>query len=119
MEEQAGPKELLVIVAREHASRLIEQIRNRHTVTQVVSPRVLVVAASGSAAPELAAISGVSVVVPGERPREIPGDLDETERLFVDAWITRMTELRSKKRAGEGLSWDAPGFVPPDRPEKE
>ena len=119
MEQQAGPRELLVIVAREHAPGLIERIRNRHAVTQVVSPRVLVVEASRSAAAGLAAISGVSVVVPGERPREVPGDLDETERVFVEAWITRMTELQSKKRAGEGLSWDAPGFIPPDRPEKE
>ncbi len=116
MEDQARPQELLIIVAREHAPKLIEQIRNNHPVTQVGSPRVLVVEAGESAAGALRAMSGLRVVVPGERPPEALEDLDEAERLFVEAWITRMTELRSKKRVGEGLSWDAPGFVPPDRP---
>jgi hypothetical protein len=40
-------------------------------------------------------------------------DLDEGARLFVRAWQER--PLRKAERRGEGLSWDAPGFEPPDR----
>lgn len=43
-------------------------------------------------------------------------DLDEGARLFVAAWRER--PLSKPDRVGEGLSWDAPGFEPPDRPSR-
>ena len=41
-------------------------------------------------------------------------ELDEGAQLFVRAWRER--PLSKPDRRGEGLSWDAPGFEPPDRP---
>jgi hypothetical protein len=41
-------------------------------------------------------------------------DLDEGARLFVRSWRER--PLQKPDRPGDGLSWDHPGFQPPDRP---
>jgi hypothetical protein len=41
-------------------------------------------------------------------------ELDEGARLFVRSWRER--PLEKPDRPGEGLSWDHPGFQPPDRP---
>ena len=49
------------------------------------------------------------------RDDEIPSDLSEGERLFAAGW---QQSKRPKTRRGEGLSWDAPGFEPPDDPKK-
>lgn len=116
MEGQTEQQEVLVIVAREHAPGLVAQLRRKYSVTQVVSPRVFVVGGGMDMVGALRSVSGLRVLVPGERPCEPLEDLGKAERLFVEAWITRKAELRPKKRVGEGLSWDAPGFVPPDRP---
>ncbi len=41
-------------------------------------------------------------------------DLDQAGRGFVAAWHARTADKPG--RTGEGLSWDAPGHQPPDRP---
>jgi hypothetical protein len=41
-------------------------------------------------------------------------ELDEASQLFVSAWKQR--RLAKPDRIGDGQSWDAPGFEPPDRP---
>jgi hypothetical protein len=42
------------------------------------------------------------------------GELDIGTRLFVDGWRSRADD--KPDRPGDGLSWDSPGFEPPDRP---
>jgi hypothetical protein len=42
------------------------------------------------------------------------GELDVGARLFVDGWRARADD--KPDRPGDGLSWDSPGFEPPDRP---
>jgi hypothetical protein len=51
--------------------------------------------------------------VSDDPPPRLPPDLTQSERLFVAAWEARR---QPKSRVGEGLSWDAPGFLPPDSP---
>lgn len=92
-------------------------LRAAARVTQVMSDRVVLVQAEG---PELVAtlraVPGVALVLTEPEAEPSVDDavgLDEKERLFVAAWRAR---ARPKQRPGEGLDWDAPGFLPPDRP---
>lgn len=62
------------------------------------------------ARPHLSA--GIAVYASAPPPAVMAG-LSAAEQLFVAGWIARTTP---KVRPGEGLSWDAPGFVPPDVP---
>lgn len=86
-----------------------------YRVTQQVSGRVVIVQAA--AKEELRALEGVRAVLePGEvLADEIRGELTPSEALFVDAYAQRG---RPKVRPGDGLSWDAEGFLPPDPPKK-
>ena len=82
--------------------------------------RVLVVQADASALDELAGCSRYALArhADGRIERrgdgEVLDDLDAGERLFVEGWIARPTD--KSNRVGEGLSWDSPGFEPPDLP---
>ena len=85
---------------------------------QKVSPRVVIVEPAGDATKEeLQTMTGVKAVLePGERlGADLRGTLTDTEALFVDAFAQR---ARHKERPGEGLDWDAEGFLPPDPPLK-
>ena len=108
--------ELLVILGGERAAEALNQLRNSYRVTQSASPRVVVIEAGPGEAGRLRAIPGVKVVTAGELPSEGMEGLDDGEALFVEAWVSRINELPLKQRPGEGLPWDAPGFIPPDPP---
>jgi hypothetical protein len=104
-------EEALVVVAdTRDADDIWDQLRRQVRVTQALLPRLALVALDEAAAAALAEVPGITV----HRARP-PGmaDLREDEKLFVAAWVTR---LRSKDRPGDGLSWDAPGYHPPDMP---
>lgn len=57
--------------------------------------------------------------VPGTRwytgivPPDVLLRLSPAARLFIAAWRDRQV---AKERPGQGLPWDAPGHLPPDRP---
>jgi len=107
-----GNGEYLVILHRQSAP---EALPVRFRVTQVVSPRVVVVQTSPGEPPPSASLPGVLAVTDGELNPEVTETLDETEALFVAAWTSRMTGP-PKQRRGDGLSWGASGFLPPDPP---
>lgn len=89
-----------------------------YRVTQRVSPRVMIVeTAPGVTTQDLQRIDGVAAVIgPGERIDAAQrSSLTATESLFLDAFAQR---YKPKERLGEGLSWDASGFLPPDPPHK-
>lgn len=109
-----GKQELLVIVTTDRTEEMFRQISARYKVQQVASPRVMIVEGDESELAELKQIPGVTDVSTGTVPPEIANKLDEGEALFVAAWISRNTGEQKKQRPGEGLSWDAPGFEPPD-----
>lgn len=105
--------ELLVVLDERNSALALETVKNRFQVSSTMQPRLAVVIASDAAqTTELLAIPGVLDVIadPGS---PIPESLNETEKLFAGAWQMRQT-LNRKTRVGEGLSWDAPGFLPPD-----
>jgi len=122
MIEASGGKydggELLIILDPVTAAEAQERLRSNHRVTQVGSPRVLVVAVSPEEIPPISSSPGVLAVSSGLPPPGVIEELDEQEVLFVTAWARRMTGPE-KQRRGEGLPWDAPGFEPPDSPAGE
>jgi hypothetical protein len=110
--------EFLVILDPLTAVEAQEQLRSNHRVTQVGSPRVVVVSVSRDETPPSPSTPGIVAVSRGEPPTGVIEELDEQEAMFVTAWASRMTGPQ-KQRRGEGLPWDAPGFEPPDRPAGE
>jgi len=86
-------------------------LREHHEVTQSVSKRVFLVRRDPS---ELGVPrrEGLHIFSTPEIPEEILSSLDDAESLFVSAWRIRLQQPL-KKRHGEGLDWDHPGFKPP------
>ena len=111
-----GKRELLVILSGARADEALKQLSANYNVQHVASPRVFVVVGGQDALAGLRAVPGVLAATAGELPPAALEGLDEGESLFVAAWLSRIKEGPSKQRPGEGLSWDAPGFVPPDPP---
>jgi hypothetical protein len=111
-------QELLIILPRDRVTEALAQVRRTCRVTQVASPRVAVVTCAPGEQPGVRSIPGAIVIGSGDPAPAVMGDLDDGESLFVAAWVRRMQELPAKQRRGEGLSWDAPGFTPPDAPKR-
>jgi hypothetical protein len=105
-----GDVEVLVILDPASA-QAFETLGERMQVTQRLPPRLAVVRLEPARLNDLHACPGVRDVLTGEG--EPPGDLNEHERLFAEAWLLSQ---RPKRRPGAGLAWDAPGFLPPDPP---
>jgi hypothetical protein len=94
-----------------------QQVLDHHThpvtVVQQLPPRLVVIEADDAALAELRGHPDVLGIGDPDLPTALVAALTETERLFVDAWVVGG---RPKSRRGDGLSWDAPGFSPPDPP---
>jgi hypothetical protein len=105
-------REFFVILDPGQADSALSQLRAVADVTQVLVPRLALVRADRDAMARAARIEGV-LDVRDDAPPELPLDFTPAERAFVSAWEARR---QPKTRPGEGLSWDAPGFLPPDPP---
>lgn len=105
-------REFLVLLETRLADEALAQLRAVANVTQVLPPRLAIVQADRETTARAARIEGVLGVYDDAVP-EVPPDLTPSERVFVSAWEARR---QPKTRPGEGLSWDAPGFLPPDPP---
>lgn len=105
-------RELLVFLEPDLADQALAQLRAVVDVTQVLLPRLALVRADPEALPRVSGIRGVADVH-DDASFEHPPDLSSAESLFVSAWQARQ---QPKIRPGQGLDWDAPGFLPPDPP---
>ena len=79
-------------------------------VLQAYADRAAIVEASGAGG--LRAVTGVLSVTRGVPDETVLAKLDDGSRLFVEAWGEQEV-MDKKRRHGEGLDWDAPGFDPP------
>lgn len=105
----------MLILGESHTQ---DDSHGRYRVTQKVSPRVMIIELTGDTTKEqLQTMPGVDAILePGESlASEISGNLSPIEAAFVAAYTQRS---RPKTRQGDGLNWDAEGFVPPDLPSK-
>lgn len=105
-----APREYLVVLETRAAAAALVQLRAVATVTQRLAPRLALIRAEAEALERASRIAGVLGVY-AAAPSNLPPDLTPAERTFIAAWETRQ---QSKSRPGEGLSWDTPGFTPPD-----
>jgi hypothetical protein len=112
-------RDVLIVISDDRAAEEFKQLSAGYRVSQVASPRVVVVEGSPGALAGLRSIPGVTVVTGSDTPPGLTEGLDEGEALFVAAWLSRSKEGPPKQRPGEGLPWDAPGFLPPDPPATE
>jgi hypothetical protein len=106
--------ELLVVLADDDVDRVRSSIESNYRVLHSVSPRVLVIQKPASNLTSPTHLAGVLLATDDDVPEEMLSTLNPTEKQWVQAWLLRK---RPKQRVGDGLSWDAPGFLPPDRPE--
>ena len=103
----------LVILDADQADTARAEIEGVAPVTQMLRPRLLLISAAPGVREKIRQIPGVVEIL--DRPAAVPvSDLSPAERVFVDAWATRNIP---KTRRGEGLTWDATGFEPPDAPD--
>jgi len=107
-----APRERLVILDLRLGQSVIAELRSVADVTQMMPPRIVLLRSDAATAARIAQMPGV-VSLHDATLGEVPSDLTPSERTFVSAWELRQ---RPKDRRGEGLSWDAPGFKPPDPP---
>ena len=103
------------LVVLSDAADAMERLSSRYAISQVASPRVVVVRRPQSE-PDAVLQSRPEVLAVGEVAPSVAAGLTETEALFVAAWAQRTREAGTKQRPGDGLSWDHPGFEPPDPP---
>lgn len=104
--------ELLVILAEDDLGAR-STLEREYRLLQSGSPRVLVIQRPASNLAPVSRLPGVLTATEKEVPEAILRTLGATERQWISAWFFR--KLR-KQRLGEGLSWDSPGFLPPDQP---
>lgn len=108
--------EHLIVLARGTPQQAFDALRARYRLPLAFPPRLLAGRLDEQDAADIARLPEVEAVVSRDRGT-LPGSLDDNERLFAGAWLARLPG--NKARAGEGESWDAPGFLPPDRPKKD
>lgn len=107
-------RERLVILEARLADEARAKLEAVGLVTQVLRPRLLLIRADPKVDESVARIKGVLGIYDAVPP-SLPSDLSSEERVFISAWDARR---QPKTRPGEGLPWDAPGFVAPDAPTK-
>lgn len=106
--------EMLVVLTATHAQQTRENIESQFQLRHIVSDRILVIdKPDAKRIALLRAIPGIEAATIDALPQDILNSLNQTEALWVAAWFERK---RPKQRPGEGLAWDAPGFLPPDPP---
>jgi hypothetical protein len=101
----------LVIITGKDSDEILLQLREHCNVTQSISKRVFLVQ-EDPAQLNVPKWKGLHIFSNPDIPEEILNFLDDKESLFVSAWRVRLQQP-SKKRTGEGVSWDYPGFKPP------
>lgn len=108
-------RSVLVLLSEEAPSQSLRQLRAQYRVTEEAPPRLIVVAADRGDIEQLRTAPGIVAVIEDAIPTNVLESLSEAERLYADAWEARR-QMGKKRRPGDGLSWDAEGFEPPDMP---
>ena len=109
-------RQILLVLTDDGAAHAAE-FQGRYRVLTRLPPRLSVLDVDDLAVAELGRNPAVAGVFERDAPPALIEGLRPEEQLFVDAWRLGSTP-ETKPRAGDGLSWDAPGFQPPDIPPK-
>jgi hypothetical protein len=109
--ENCPESEHLIIMTGKEPEETLLRLREHFEVTQSVSTRVFLVRGDPYG-PSVPKREGLHIFSTPDISEEILSSLDAKESLFVSAWRSRLQQPQ-KKRSGEGLDWDHPGFQPP------
>ncbi len=102
-------RETLVLITGRYQD-VIEELRAFATVTQMLPPSLALVMLPDEQRDAIPEITGAVFYV-DDIPPEVVDDLPQGEQIFIRAWQIRSL---SKKRHGDQLPWDSPGYTPPD-----
>jgi hypothetical protein len=111
--EGIDPREVLVVFRAGMPGDAFARLRNEYRVTAMAPPRIAVVAGVEDIE-RLTRRPDVEAVMT-TMSDAAPDSLTDAELLFVNGWRARH-QSGVKSRTGDGLAWDAPGFLPPDEP---
>jgi hypothetical protein len=104
--------EIMVILERSIAKPDRDVIMRVAPPTQSISSRVFLANASDATVASLQSMPGIAKVLTATAPAQNLPQLDQAEKLFVEAWLS--TRGQVKQRRGEGEDWDTPPMLPPD-----
>ena len=104
--------EVIIVFVEPPNQRVMSELKTRYRVKALVPPRLAVMELEQSQMADLERLAGVEAVLTGPSS-PLPASLTESERLFISAW---QQPRGDKQRKGEGLPWDAEGYLPPDKP---
>lgn len=102
-------QEVLVILGPDAARAARDAVARVAPILHSVSDRVFSVRGDAG---RVRRLPGVALVLTGGESEDVLRNLSETEALFAKAWLMAK---QPKERKGQGLPWDAPGFLPPDQ----
>jgi hypothetical protein len=105
--------ETLVVLKQAGSAAALAELRGRFRVRSALPPRIVELEGDADLS-ALQAMPQVEAVLTGEAD-PVPASLNAPESTFVRAWQARRKPAE-KQRRGEGLPWDAEGFLPPDPP---
>lgn len=114
----SSKKEFLVILDPSEGEEIYQRLRSRYEVAQSLPPHIVIQRLDADEIKRVETSPGVQAVCEGSPPADVLETLSPSEVLFVTAWVERQRSAH-KKRRGEGLAWDAPGYQPPDAPQEE
>ena len=106
--------EVLVVLGSSASESERKAVMRAAPAAQMVSDRVFTSVTTEAAVAGLRSMSGIAAVLTGGEDAGSLPQLGESEMLFAQAWLSRSGQR--KQRPGEGLDWDTPPMLPPDRP---
>lgn len=99
-----------LVVMRPHDARAeLAHLQQHYRVSSVFQPRMAVVDLDAYQAAAVENRPGIQHVMADSRA-PAPSGLNDTERLFVRAWMLSQN-LDKAQRSGDGLGWDTDGFL--------
>lgn len=107
---------VLQIVSGAVVGDAADHIRTRYEVVATLLPRLLVVRLAVDDLAALQGLAGIAAIAADTGELDVTPPLSEAERLFVAGWAAR--GIKTGPRAGDGQTWDAPGFEPPGAPRR-
>ncbi len=108
-------KALIFVDDQYEPTDVMQEVGRKVHIRQRLPPRLAIVDGEPMELRSLKDVPGVRAVCTGAIESWLLEGLNAVEQTFAEAWQLALQPKAS--RIGDGLSWDAEGFQPPDRPD--